>query len=170
MIIIVMGVSGSGKTTIGQLLAGRLGCGFSDADDFHPAVNVEKMRAGVPLTDADRAPWLAALRRAIDDWQAAGGSHVVACSALREAYRGVLSPMGDVVFVHLKGSPEVIAARLAARRGHYMNPNLLTSQFATLEEPTGAIVVDIAEPPAALVEAIAKKLASFGDGTQEVQA
>ena len=170
MIIIVMGVSGSGKTTVGQLLAGRLGCGFSDADDFHPVANVEKMRAGVPLTDDDRAPWLAALRRAIDGWQATGESHVVACSALREAYRGVLSPGGDVVFVHLKGSPEVIAARLATRRGHYMNPNLLASQFATLEEPEGAIAVDIVLPPDVIVDEIAARLVAIGGANEEVHA
>lgn len=170
MIIIVMGVAGSGKTTLGEMLAARLGCGFSDADDFHPVANVEKMRAGIPLTDEDRAPWLAALRAAIDGWQGRGESRIIACSALREAYRGILSPAGDVVFVYLKGSAEVIAARLAARRGHYMNPTLLTSQFATLEEPTGAVVVDIEQPPVVIVEAIAKKLAALGNEAQEVQA
>jgi len=158
MIIIVMGVSGSGKTTVGELLADRLGCGFSDADDFHPAANVEKMRAGIPLTDDDRWPWLTALRRAIDDWQAAGESRVIACSALKAAYRDRLSPQGDVVFVFLKGSAETIDARLKARKGHYMNPGLLASQLATLEEPNDAIVVDIAPPPAAIADEIMARL------------
>ena len=162
MIVIVMGVSGSGKTTVGELLAERLGCGFSDADDFHPAANVDKMRAGTPLTDDDRWPWLKALRQAIDDWQAAGESRVIACSALKAAYRDVLSPHDDVVFAFLKGSAETIAGRLKARKGHYMNPRLLTSQFATLEEPADAIVADIAPPPAAVVDEIMPQLEARG--------
>ena len=162
MIIIVMGVSGSGKSTIGALLASRLGCGFSDADDFHPAANVEKMRRGIPLTDDDRWPWLGALRQAIDDWQATGTSHVIACSALRQSYRDVLSSPGDVLFVYLKGAPETVAARLEARKGHYMNPNLLASQLATLEEPTDAIVVDIAPPPATVADEIMARLDAPG--------
>lgn len=162
MIIIVMGVSGSGKTTVGGLLAGRMGCGFSDADDFHPAANVEKMRVGIPLTDDDRWPWLKALRQAIEDWEAAGESRVIACSALKAAYRNLLAPRDDVVFVFLKGSSETIASRLKARKGHYMNPDLLASQFATLEEPAGAIVIDIAPPPAAIVDDIMDRLGLAG--------
>ena len=162
MIVIVMGVSGSGKTTVGELLAERMGCGFSDADDFHPAANVEKMRAGVPLTDDDRWPWLQALRKAIEDWEAAGVSRVIACSALKDAYRDILSPGDDVVFVYLKGDTETIAERLTARRGHYMNPNLLTSQFAALEEPADAIVADITPPPAAVVDEIMPQLKARG--------
>lgn len=158
MIVIVMGVSGSGKTTVGELLAERLGCGFSDADDFHPAANVEKMRAGIPLTDDDRWPWLKALRQAIDDWQATGKSRVIACSALKAVYRDILSPHDDVIFAFLKGSAETIAGRLKARKGHYMNPNLLASQLATLEEPTDAIVVDIAPPPATVADEIMARL------------
>lgn len=162
MIIIVMGVSGSGKTTVGGLLADRMGCGFSDADDFHPANNVEKMRAGIPLTDDDRWPWLKALRQAIEDWEAAGQSRVIACSALKAAYRHLLAPRGGVVFVFLKGRAETIASRLKARKGHYMNPDLLASQFATLEEPAGAIVVDIAPPPAVIVDGIMDRLGLTG--------
>lgn len=162
MIVIVMGVTGSGKTTVGRRLAARLGCGFADADDFHPGANVEKMRAGIPLTDADRRPWLAALRAAMDGWQAAGASRVVACSALKRAYRDALSPHGDVVFVHLKGTPEVIAARLAGRRGHYMNPALLASQFAALEVPDDALTVDIGASPDDLVETILARLPAAG--------
>ena len=162
MIVIVMGVSGSGKTTVGELLADRMGCGFSDADDFHPAANVEKMRAGIPLTDDDRWPWLQALRQAIEGWQAAGESRVIACSALKDAYREVLSPDDDVVFVFLKGSAETIAARLKGRKGHYMNPNLLASQFATLEEPDSAVAVDITPPPPAVVDEIMTQLDARG--------
>ena len=162
MIVIVMGVSGCGKTTIGELLAERLGCAFSDADDFHPAANVEKMRAGSPLSDDDRRPWLQALRRAIEGWQAAGESRVIACSALKAAYRDQLSPQGDAIFVFLTGSTETIAARLEARKGHYMNPNLLASQFETLEEPQGAFVVDITPPPEAIVETILSHIAALG--------
>jgi gluconokinase len=167
MIIIVMGVSGSGKTTVGELLADRMGCGFSDADDFHPAANVEKMRAGIPLTDDDRRPWLQALRHAIEGWQTAGESRVIACSALKAAYRDQLSPRDDAVFVFLKGSAETIAARLDARKGHYMNPDLLASQFATLEEPAGAIVVDIAPPPAVIVDDIMARLRTLGLDTEK---
>lgn len=170
MIIIVMGVSGSGKSTIGALLASRLGCGFSDADDFHPAANVEKMRRGIPLTDDDRWPWLGALRQAIDDWQATGTSHVIACSALRQSYRDVLSSPGDVLFVYLKGAPETVAARLEARKGHYMNPNLLASQFDTLEEPQGALVVDITPPPEAIVETILSHIAALGSDGEGARA
>lgn len=162
MIVIVMGVSGAGKTTVGELLADRMDCGFSDADDFHPAANVEKMRAGIPLTDDDRWPWLKALRQAIEDWETAGESRVIACSALKDAYRDILSPRDDVVFVYLKGDTETIASRLNARKGHYMNPDLLASQFATLEEPAGAIIVDIAPPPAAIVDEIMTRLGTLG--------
>ena len=158
MIIVVMGVTGCGKTTVGEQLAARLGCGFSDADSFHPAANVEKMRAGIPLTDDDRWPWLAALRAAMDRWNAAGESRVVACSALRQVYRDVLSPRRDVVFVYLKGSHAVIERRLKARQGHYMNPALLDSQFATLEEPQDALVVDVDRSPEAIVAEILPRL------------
>ena len=162
MIVIVMGVSGCGKTTVGELLAERLGCAFSDADDFHPAANVEKMRAGSPLSDDDRRPWLQALRQAIEGWQAAGESRVIACSALKAAYRDLLSPQGDAIFVFLTGSRETIAARLEARKGHYMNPGLLASQLATLEEPADAIAVNIALPPAAIADKIMARLDARG--------
>lgn len=162
MIIVLMGVCGSGKTTIGAQLAVRLGCGFSDADDFHPKANVEKMRAGFPLTDDDRWPWLAALRAAIEGWLAAGEDHVVACSALREAYRQTLSPQGDVRFVYLKGSPELIGSRLRARQGHYMNPDLLDSQLSTLEEPRDALEVDVSGSPSAIVAEILTRLPREG--------
>ena len=143
MIVVVMGVSGCGKTTVGRALAEALGWPFLDADDFHPPANVEKMRAGTPLTDDDRWPWLDRLAAEMSAIDARGGGAVLGCSALKEAYRTRLARAGDVRLVHLKGDRATIASRLAARAGHYMPPTLLASQFATLEEPADAIVVDI---------------------------
>lgn len=156
--IILMGVCGCGKTTVGEALAQRLECRFADADSFHPAENVEKMRAGIPLDDADRGPWLTAIRAALDRWSAAGESSVIACSALKQAYREVLSPNGDVIFVYLKGSKELIAERLKARSGHYMNPNLLQSQIDALEEPADAIVIDVSPPLEVIVDTLLARL------------
>jgi gluconokinase len=152
MIVLVMGVAGSGKTTVGQRLATELGWSFADADDFHSAANIAKMAAGLPLTDADREPWLAALRRHIDDCLARGENAVVACSALKASYRAALigSPR-DVRVVHLAASPAVIKARLAGRTGHFMPPTLADSQYAALEAPADALTVDAAQPPAGLV-------------------
>lgn len=159
MIVVVMGVTGAGKTTVGRLLATSLGAEFVDADDHHPPENVAKMRAGTPLTDTDRQPWLERLNALLRERAARGASVALACSALKAAYRATLLaglPAARVVF--LRGSREVIAARLAARRGHYMNPALLESQFAALEAPQEAIVVDVGDPPAAIVAAIGRAL------------
>ena|SRR6516225_935227 len=146
--VIVMGVTGSGKTTVGRLLAQRMDCSFFDADDFHPPANVEKMRSGQPLEDADRLPWLEKLRELIDDELRAGRSLVLGCSALRQKYRDALiSSPGQVVFLYLKIRPETARARLEARAGHYMPASLVASQFETLEEPEHAIVVDGELPP-----------------------
>lgn len=142
MIVVLMGVAGSGKTTVGQLLSHQLDWEFADADDFHPSANVEKMTRGVPLTDADRIPWLARLRELILAWMAEGKSGVVACSALKESYREQLRVGPEVRIVFLKGSPELLQTRLAARSGHYMKAAMLSSQLATLEEPTDAITID----------------------------
>lgn len=148
MVVLVMGVSGSGKTTIGKNLAARMKCEFADADDFHPQANVEKMRAGVPLDDADRLPWLDALGQLIVAHLTGGRDLVLACSALKHAYRKrLMTDDRQVKLVYLKGDYELIARRLAARENHYMNPRLLESQFATLEEPTDAITVNIAAKP-----------------------
>ena len=142
-----MGVTGVGKTTIGRLLAEDLGWPFLDADDFHPPANVAKMRRGVPLNDADREPWLTALRAAIDARLERGESAVLACSALKQSYRDRLHASEAVRFVHLRGDAALIRERLLARSGHYMDPGLLASQFAALEEPQGVVVVDVGPTP-----------------------
>jgi gluconokinase len=143
LIVLLMGVAGAGKTTVGQRLSQELGWAFADADDFHPAANVEKMKRGIPLTDEDRAPWLAGLRELIMRWIAEGQSGVLACSALKQAYRDELALGPEVKVVYLKGRPELLRERMGARHGHYMKAGMLESQFAALEEPKGAITVDV---------------------------
>ncbi|HEY0328615.1 MAG TPA: gluconokinase [Rhodopseudomonas sp.] len=161
-VLIVMGVSGSGKSTIAEALAQRLGWVYEDADRFHPPGNVAKMRAGQPLTDADRAPWLQAIADEIDRIAAAKDHAVIACSALKRSYRDVLRHgRGDVRLVYLDGDRQLIAARLAARQDHFMPPGLLDSQFATLQVPLAdeqPITVAIDRPVEAIVEAILRKL------------
>jgi gluconokinase len=163
--IIVMGVSGSGKSTIGALLAERLGWPFADADGFHPPENVAKMAAGTPLTDADRWPWLDAIAAHIDAARKAGQPVVVACSALRRAYRDRLrAGHGDLLFLHLSGAPEVIAARQAARQGHFMPPSLMASQFATLEDTVAepdAVTVSVKASPHEVVNAAMVAISRF---------
>jgi gluconokinase len=155
MIVVLMGVSGSGKTTIGERLAQRLGWPYLDADDFHPPANVEKMRSGTPLTDADRWPWLDSMNAALRKHVARGEDLILGCSALKQAYRERLAAgLPDVRWVHLKGSFELIRARLAARRHRYMPASLLQSQFATLEEPADALAVDVGAAPDDVVEAV----------------
>jgi len=147
MVVVLMGVTGSGKTTVGERLASELAWTFADADDFHPASNKTKMHAGIPLTDDDRRPWLQALRRLIEQSLASHRSVAVACSALKEAYRDVLAGgLQDVHFVLLDGDPEVLRSRLAHRHHEFMNPALLESQIQTLERPADAIVIDIEWP------------------------
>jgi len=162
MILVVMGVSGSGKTTIAKGLAAALGWRFQEGDALHPPENVAKMAAGTPLTDDDRAPWLVAIAEVIDAWRAAGASGIVTCSALKRAYRRVLvGDRPDVRLVHLVGDKALIAARMAARRGHFMPPALLDSQFATLEPPgpdENPIVVDISPAPEEIVAAILARI------------
>ena len=161
MVVVLMGVSGSGKTTVGKVLAGELGWTFVDADDFHPAANIEKMRRGVPLNDDDRRPWLQALRRRVDQACRGGENMVLACSALKHAYQDYLEghDPGCVHYVHLRGSEELIRQRLAQRKGHFMDPHLLHSQFETLEPPTHAVQVDIAPPPEIIAGEIRRQLA-----------
>jgi len=156
MIIILMGVSGSGKTTVGQLLANELGWPFYDADDFHQDANVKKMRSGIPLDDDDRDAWLTRLQSLIMECRQNGRHAVLACSALKQKYRDRLQQdhAGAVQFVYLKGDLALIEKRLRTRRDHFMNPRLLQSQFDTLEEPVGMFTVDAAQEPAAIVDMI----------------
>jgi carbohydrate kinase (thermoresistant glucokinase family) len=165
-VVLVMGVSGSGKTTVADGVARRNGWHLVEGDKFHPPANVAKMSAGIPLTDDDRWPWLAAIAREIDAIRARGESAVVASSALKRAYRDVLiGGRPDVVLVYLKGSKDLIAARMAARRNHFMPPALLDSQFATLEEPSEdehPVVVSIDAAPDAIVDEVARKLKERG--------
>ncbi|MDW8124967.1 MAG: gluconokinase [Geminicoccaceae bacterium] len=159
--IVLMGVTGAGKTTVGRLLARRLGVRFLEGDAYHPPANIAKMRAGVPLDDADRWPWLEAILRDLRCALDRGETVVLACSALKRAYRDFLRRAGaGVVFVHLAGPEPVIAERLARRRHEYMPPSLLPSQFAALEDPSGepdVITVAITLPPEAIVEEIASR-------------
>jgi len=161
MIVVLMGVSGSGKTTIGTRLARQLGVVFADADDYHPEANKEKMKAGHALTDEDREPWLEALNRVMRGWLGASKGGVMACSALKESYRQTLAagmPEGTVRYVLLDGSKELIAARLQARHHEFMNPQLLESQESTLERPGGnsVEVVNDRAPEVVVVEILAR--------------
>ena len=165
-VAVLMGVSGSGKTTIAKGLADRLGWQMLEGDKLHPPANIAKMSAGTPLTDEDRWPWLHAIAAAIDDWRAGGVSGVVACSALKRAYRDILiGPRTDVVLVYLQGSHALIAGRMAARHGHFMPTGLLDSQFATLEEPgpdEHPIAVSIAPEPKDIADAVMRALKQRG--------
>jgi gluconokinase len=165
MQVVVMGVCGCGKTTVGRALARALDHEFLDADDFHPEANVAKMANGVALTDDDRWPWLDRLAAAMRERAASGRGVVLACSALKEAYRarlrGGVDAMGELKLVYLKGDAATIAPRLGARSGHYMPGSLLASQFAALEEPEDAIVVDIRQPAEDQVRQIAAALRSM---------
>ena len=159
MVILLMGVAGSGKTTVGKLLASNLGWQFADGDDFHPAANVEKMSNGIPLTDADRAPWLDALHSLIISWTTAGVNGVLACSALKHTYRERLRVSPEVQLVYLKGNLPLLQKRMRERIGHFMTEAMLASQLETLEEPRHALVIDIDQSPAAIVAEIRAKLA-----------
>lgn len=158
MIIVLMGVTGSGKSTVGKILASQLDWKFVEGDDFHSPKNIEKMRRGEPLNDADRRPWLEAIREVIRTTIDRGENAVIACSALKESYRKLLQIRGHVSFVYLKASMALIQDRLKNRVGHFMNPHLVQSQFDTLEEPEQALQVDAGLSPVEIVQVIRNKL------------
>jgi len=170
VIAVVMGISGSGKTTVAVLLAAALGSQFQEGDDLHPAANVEKMHMGTPLTDADRWPWLQKIAEEIDRWRTRGESGVMTCSALKRSYRDVvIGDRPDVTLVYLKGSHDLIRRRMAARHEHFMPVALLDSQFATLQEPTPdehPITVDVGGRPAEIAEEIVHQLERRQDGNR----
>ena len=159
MVVLLMGVAGSGKTTIGLKLSAALGWSFRDADDFHPPENVAKMSSGVPLTDRDREPWLAAIRAHIEAALAHGESAIVTCSALKQKYRAIAIPDAQrVKLVHLTGDFDLILARMNARQGHFMKPEMLQSQFAALEPPTDALTIHVAKSPDEIVAELRQRL------------
>jgi gluconokinase len=158
VIVIVMGVVGAGKTTIGSLLARQLGWDFADADDYHSPENKEKIRHGIPLTDADREPWLRRLRLEIGNWIASGKNVVLACSALKRKYREELNAGPEVKFVYLEGDAALIDSRLRERKGHFADDKILASQLADLEEPADAATVSIDQSPEQIVAVVRQRL------------
>jgi gluconokinase len=154
-----MGPAGSGKTTVGELLAAQLQWEFADADNFHSPANIEKMSHGIPLTDEDRIPWLHSIRATMLQWESQRRNVVLACSALKRSYRDLLQINSNVKLVYLKGSYELLRERLGARKGHYAGEQILAGQFADLEEPADAITIDAAQPPEQIVAEIRKRLA-----------
>lgn len=162
--LVIMGVSGSGKSTIGSAVAQRLGWSFLDADDFHPADNVAKMSAGEPLTDADRTPWLNILRDVVHSRLEGGESIVLACSALKLGFRDRLLESNGAMLVYLKGDRDLIDSRLKSRRDHFMNSVLLDSQFEALEEPEKAFTMDVGQKASAIVDAIVDEIRPENDG------
>jgi gluconokinase len=158
VIVLLMGPAGSGKTTVGELLASQLGWEFADGDSFHSPANIEKMSRGVPLDDHDRIPWLDAIRAAMEHWNAQRRNVVLACSALKKSYRERLLINSAVRLVYLKGTFDLLRQRLHARKGHYATEQILKSQFADLEEPADAITMDVAQSPEEIVAQIRKQL------------
>jgi gluconokinase len=158
MIVIVMGVVGAGKTTVGRALAEQFGGEFADADSYHSQHSIEKIRRGVPLNDEDRRPWLLQLRSLIETWISQSRSGVLACSALKRSYRDELNAGPDVKFVYLKGSADLIAQRLGSRKGHFAGDQILASQFADLEEPDAAVTINIDQSVEQIVAEIREKL------------
>ncbi len=159
VIVLLMGPTGSGKTTVGELLASQLAWAFVDGDRFHSPANIEKMSRGIPLRDEDRGPWLDAIREAMLQWEAQGRNVILACSALKRSYRERLQISSNVKLVYLKGSYELLRERLHSRIGHYAGEQLLTSQFADLEEPADAVIVEVRHSPEEIVTEIRERLA-----------
>src|SRR6266850_2199177 len=158
VIVVLMGVAGSGKTTIGNMLADAIPCPFLEGDSLHSRADVEKMSHGIPLTDADRAPWLSAIHARMVDVDNRGDSVVVGCSALKQSYRTVLADGLPLTWVYLKGSQDLLRSRILQRTSHFMKADMLASQFEALEEPSNALVVDVSESPEAIVERILSEL------------
>jgi gluconokinase len=158
MIVLVMGTTGSGKTTVGTLIAQRLGWEFSDGDTFHSPANIEKMKHGIPLTDEDRIPWLEAIHHQMLTWNAQGRNGVMACSALKLSYRDHLMTGTDAKLVYLRGSYDLFLQRLHSRKGHFADERLLASQFATLEEPSDGITIDATHSREEMVDEICTRL------------
>ncbi len=159
MFYIIMGVSGTGKSTIGKLLSDRTGWAFYDADDFHSPANIEKMNRGIPLTDSDRLPWLEELNHLITNTLNSNQQGILACSALKSQYRQILrNNHTEVVFIYLRGSYGCVQSRIQQRTGHFMSSSLLQSQFDTLEEPQDALIIDVSLAPEAIVEAILSQI------------
>jgi gluconokinase len=152
MVILVMGTTGAGKTTVARLLAARLGWDFLDADDFHPQANIEKMKHGIPLTDADRAPWLANIHSRLLQLTSEGNNAVLACSALKQSYRETLSAGLDFRIVYLSGTYEQMRRHILSRHGHFAGEAILAGQFADLEEPQNALALNVTDSPESLVE------------------
>ncbi|HUL16257.1 MAG TPA: gluconokinase, GntK/IdnK-type [Terriglobales bacterium] len=159
MILLLMGTTGAGKTTVGELVASRLGWTFLDADSFHSPANIEKMRRGIPLTDEDRASWLAAIHHELAKRSAARENVVLACSALKQRYRDEIGDGLDMRLVYLKGNYETMARHIAARHGHFAGEGILAGQFADLEEPKNALVMDVSRTPEELAAGIVRKFA-----------
>jgi len=164
MVIVLMGVAGSGKTTLGQGLAQALQCPFFDSDDYHSQKDKDKMASGIALTDEDRLPWLKDISKNVKDWNFKYPVTVLACSALKQSYRDIIGQGSDVRWVYLTGDKDLIQRRLEERRGHFAGPNLLESQWETLEEPAGAIGVNINEKPDKIVEELLKKINNQTEG------
>lgn len=158
MIFIVMGVSGSGKSTVGKAISEKLSIKFFEGDEYHPAENVEKMKTGTPLNDEDRLPWLMCLKKIIEEALAKKESIVISCSALKQAYRNILKVNDEVKFIYLKGSYDMIEQRMKARTNHFFKPGLLKSQFDALEEPVDALNVDISDSTGAVVAEVISKI------------
>ena len=163
MIVVIMGVSGPGKTTVGRLLARRLDCAYYEGDEFHSAGNIDKMSKGISLNDDDRMPWLASIKEIIDECVKSGSDAVIACSALRKKYRRALTAgVSDIHFVYLEGDPDTIRERMISRDRHYMKAYMLESQFSSLEKPDDAVVVDIRNSPEDIVLSIESELTANG--------
>jgi len=163
MVILVMGTTGAGKTTVGRLIAQKLGWTFLDADDFHPQTNIEKMKHGIPLTDVDRVPWLANIHSRLQQLTGEGKNAVLACSALKQSYRDALSAGLDMRIVYLRGTYEEMRQHILARRGHFAGESILAGQFADLEEPADAVALDVAGTPDGLAT---QAIASLGLSTR----